>query len=208
MVGKYLFTNIKKKLEDPKNIEEFIFLIPEMAVALIYTCVHTFVIFLEYNIYIVVINNSVQNFIIFIFVINLTKMKSVAMKKSDPKTYQSQINLDAKERLQKTLYLILFQLSQANRSIMDIHFKLFMIFVVGAVIEHIKHITVLRLSPQIGEIDKICNKTFYKFYLSNDNRTLIKCINSDFTVIPFTVFFVKMIGVILYSDEKVTIIDN
>ena len=81
-----------------------------------------------------VINTSVPNFIIFIFVINLTKMKSVAMKKSDPKTYQSQINLDAKDRLQKTLYLILFQLSQANRSIIDIHFKLFMIFVVGAVI--------------------------------------------------------------------------
>ena len=41
-------------------------------------------------------NTSVPNFIIFIFVINLTKMKSVAMKKSDPKAYQSQINLDAK----------------------------------------------------------------------------------------------------------------
>ena len=36
----------------------------------------------------------------------------------------------------------------------------------------------------------------------------MKCINSDFTVIPFAVFFLKMIGVILYSDEKVTVIDN
>jgi hypothetical protein len=67
-----------------------------MIVTLLYTCAHTFVIYLEFNIYIVVMNTSVPNFIIFIFVINLTKMKSVAMKKSDPKAYQSQINLDAK----------------------------------------------------------------------------------------------------------------
>lgn len=67
-----------------------------MFVTLLYTCVHAYVLFLEYNIYIVVINTSVPNFIIFVFVINLTKMKSVAMKKSDTKTYQSQINLDAK----------------------------------------------------------------------------------------------------------------
>ena len=92
---------------------------------------------------------------------------------------------------------------------MDIHFKLFMIFGVGAVIEHIKHITLLRLSGKtIGSIDKICNKTFYKFYVSTDYRTFVKCMNNDFTVIPFTVFFLKMTGVILYSDEKVTAINN
>lgn len=78
----------------------------------------------------------------------------------------------------------------------------------GAVIEHMKHMTVLRLSPQIGEIDKICNKTFYNFYISSDYRTFIKCMNNDFTVIPFVVYFVKMIGIILYSDEQITQISN
>ena len=81
MIGKYLYTSIKEKLEDPSNIFDFVLLVPEMLITLVYTCVHTFVLFLEYNIYIVVINTSVPNFIIFIFVINLTKMKSVAMNK-------------------------------------------------------------------------------------------------------------------------------
>jgi hypothetical protein len=68
----------------------------------------------------VVINGSMQNFIIFCFVTNLTKMKGTAFKKFDSKSYLAQINFDAKDRLQKCLYLALFQVSQWNRHIPEI----------------------------------------------------------------------------------------
>lgn len=68
--------------------------------------------------------------------------------------------------------------------------------------------TVLRLSPQIGDINKICNRTFYNLYLSTDYRTFVKCLQNDFTVIPFTVFFLKMIQVILSSGEELTQVTN
>ena len=84
--------------------------------------------------YIVVINASMQNFIIFCFVINLTKMKSTAFKKFDAKSYFSQINFDAKDRLQKIFYIVLFQISQFDRSIPDIGTKLIFIFLIGAII--------------------------------------------------------------------------
>ena len=41
-------------------------------------------------------------------------------------------------------------------------------------------------------------------YVSTDDRTFIKCLNNDFTVIPFGVFFLKMIGVILYANSALT----
>lgn len=51
---------------------------------------------------------------------------------------------------------------------------------------------------------------FYKMYVSTDDRTFMKCLNNDFTVIPFTVFFVKMVGLILhvnYSINNAVILD-
>jgi hypothetical protein len=148
----------------------------------------------------VVISGSMQNFIIFAFVTNLTKMKGTAFKKFDSKSYLSQINFDAKDRLQKTMYIILFQISQWDRSIPDIYIKLFFIYIIGAIIEHIKHITVLIQCGQLSEIDKIRNTMFYKMFVCTDDRTFMKCLNNDFTVIPFAVFFVKMIGLILHVN--------
>lgn len=44
---------------------------------------------------------------------------------------------------------------------------------------------------------------FYKMYVSTDDRTFMKCLNNDFTVIPFTVFFVKMVGLVLYVNYNI-----
>ena len=41
-------------------------------------------------------------------------------------------------------------------------------------------------------------------YVSTDDRTFIKCLNNDFTVIPFSVFFIKMVGIILYANSALT----
>lgn len=115
LVGKYLYENIKIKLEDP-TLSPWKIII-QMTACFCYTVCHSYFIFLEFNIYLVVINGSMQNFIIFCFVTNLTKMKGSATKKFDSKSYLSQINFDAKDRLQKCLYIVLFQISQWDREI-------------------------------------------------------------------------------------------
>lgn len=145
-----------------------------------------------------------QNFIIFAFVTNLTKMKSSAFKKYDSKSYLGQINFDAKDRLQKTLYIILFQASQWDRHIPEIEVKLLYIYCLGAIIEHIKHVTVLIQSGQISEIDKIVNGMFHKLYVSRDERTFVKCLNNDFTVIPLTVLVVKLLKIIVSVHYTIT----
>lgn len=60
------------------------------------------------------------------------------------------------------------------------------------------------LSGRISEIDNIRNKMFHQMYVSTDDRTFIKCLNNDFTVIPFSIFFIKMIGIILYANSALT----
>lgn len=202
MVGKYLYTNIKTNLENPAV--ELWKVLPEMIACFAYTVIHAFCLSLEFNIFMVVINGSMQNFIIFVFVTNLTKMKSTAFKKFDSKSYLGQINFDAKDRLQKSLYIILFVVSQWDRNIPDIGVKLFFIYIFGSIIEHIKHVTVLIQCGQLGEIDKIRNTMFHKMYVSTDDRTFMKCLNNDFTVIPFTVFFLKMVRLILYANYNIS----
>lgn len=126
-------------------------------------------------------------------------MKSIAFKKFDYKDYCSQLNFDAKDRLQKILYFLLFQLSQFNRHIDNIGWKLVGIFVIGAMIEYFKHLTTLKLGNKLSFLDKIRNEMFHEMYVKTDDRTFIKCLNNDFTVIPFSVFVVKMLGVIFDS---------
>lgn len=41
-------------------------------------------------------------------------------------------------------------------------------------------------------------------YVSTDSRYFMKCLNNDFTVIPFAVFFVKMVRLILYVNYNIT----
>jgi hypothetical protein len=45
---------------------------------------------------------------------------------------------------------------------------------------------------------------FYKMYVNTDNRYFMKCLNNDFTVLPFVVFFVKMVRLILYVNYNIT----
>lgn len=40
-------------------------------------------------------------------------------------------------------------------------------------------------------------------YVKSDDRTFLKCLNNDFTVIPFAVFFVKMVRLILYVNYNI-----
>jgi hypothetical protein len=84
-------------------------------IAFLYVLLHAFSIYLEYAVFIVVINSQSENFVIYCFVINLTKMKSTAFKKFDLKAYRTQINHDMKDRMHKLLYLLMFALSQSNR---------------------------------------------------------------------------------------------
>lgn len=37
-------------------------------------------------------------------------------------------------------------------------------------------------------------------YIKTDNQTFLKCLKNDFTVIPFTVFFIKEVEVVLYAN--------
>jgi hypothetical protein len=45
---------------------------------------------------------------------------------------------------------------------------------------------------------------FYKMYVNTDNRYFMKCLHNDFTVLPFVVFFVKMVRLILYVNYNIT----
>ena len=102
--------------------------------------------------YIVVLNASDQNFVIYCFVINLTKMKSNAFKKFEYQSYKNQINHDAKERFQKLVYIILFSLSQPFTTILVLYKRFFYLIIVGSLIDYIKHNTILGMARKLKEL--------------------------------------------------------
>jgi hypothetical protein len=151
MVGSPVLTSFGQQPKDTTLLER----LKVSICALVYVIIHTFSIYLEYVVFIVVINSQTESFLIYIFVMNLTKMKSTAFKKFDEKAYKSQINYDMKDRLQKVVYLVLFALSQSNRTVDSYYFKLTCVFVVGMLVEWIKHTTVLSLSEKKLNIDEM-----------------------------------------------------
>lgn len=169
--------------------------------ALLYLLAHTFSIYLEYVVFIVVINSQRESFLIYIFVMNLTKMKSTAFKKFDERAYRAQINYDMKDRMQKVVYLVLFCLSQSNRTVDSYYFKLTCVFVVGMLVEWVKHATVLGLSEKRLSIDELT-----RGLLRDTGRTrkgsVLKSIELDYTVLPLATFILKMAFTIHYTRNS------
>ena len=106
---------------------------------------------------------------------NLTKMKSTAFKKFDQTSYKSQINYDMKDRMQKMVYLVLFAFSQSNREVENYYSKLACVFLVGAIIEWIKHTTVINLAEKKISVDEV-TKDLLKGAGSRTKMSVVKCI--------------------------------
>lgn len=119
-------------------------------------------------------------------------MKSTAFKKFDQESYCAQINYDMKDRMQKFVYLILFALSESNRSVDKFYFKIFCILFVGTFIEWIKHTTMLNIGDKPINLEEICKKTLAESG-SKHSSLLIKCVKMDFNLLPLAVFVCKML---------------
>lgn len=169
-------------------------------ISLLYVLLHAFSIYLEFAVFIVVINSQPENFVIYCFVINLTKMKSTAFKKFDVRAYRGQINHDMKDRMHKLLYLLMFALSQSNREVQHYHFKLSCVFLVGMLIEWIKHATVLNTSEKNISLDDLT--LALKELVQRRKSYVAKCLDIDYNLLPLATFLLKMSHTIFFTNNS------
>lgn len=149
-LGVFLHENIQSKLTD-KDIP-FYKLFPEFMVQLLYVFCHAYIIYIDFLIYSVVLNSSLESFIIFWSVVYLTKMKSVPTFGLDVDKYKVTLTDDSKYRFSRIIYLILFLLSQPKISIPSFGYKFIFIIFVEEAFLIIKHMLYL-LSSYKGAND-------------------------------------------------------
>ena len=198
LIGKKVYTALDSQTRESRNILRFW---KEIVCSLSYTLVHTMSIYLEYTVFIVILNSAMGSFTIYFFVMNLTKMKSTAFKKFDDRSYAAQINYDMKDRMNKLLYIVFFVCSQSIRKVDLLFLKLFFIINVGTLIEWVKHLTILNLTDRSPDIDKIRAEAIAT--AGDDKRVgLMKCLSFDYTMLPMITFVLKMAMTI--NDPKNT----
>lgn len=114
---------------------------------------HSYALYIDFLIYSVVLNSSMESFVIFWSVIYLTKMKSAPSLGLDTSKYKDTLTEDSKYRVNKFIYLILFQISQFNVLIPSFGLKLLFILFVEEAMILIKHMMYL-LSSYKGQNDR------------------------------------------------------
>lgn len=127
-------------------------------------------------------------------------MKSTAFKKFDLKAYRAQINHDMKDRFHKLLYLLMFALSQSNREVQHCNFKLGCIFLVGMVIEWIKHTTVVNTSEKKISLDEITSQL--REVYQKRKSCVLKCMDIDYNLLPLATFLLKISHTIYYTQNS------
>jgi len=200
-LGVFLYRNITTKLVE-KDVP-FYRLLPEFFTETLYVFTHAYVIYVDFLIYSVVFNSSLQSFVIFWSVVYLTKMKTAPTFGMEMLKYKTTLTEDAKYRVSRLMYLVLFLISQAENTVLEFGYKLvFMVFFEEAFVI-IKHLLYL-LSSYKGTEDtsaiRLRDEMYKGMYLDGEGDSVDRCVEQNFTVLPFAAFFIKIVSVVIYSN--------
>lgn len=158
---------------------------------------------MDFLIYIVVLNSSLESFVIFWSVVYLTKMKGAPSFGLGIDKYKLTLTEDSKYRFSRIIYLMLFLANQIWMSIPSLGYKFLFIvffeelFIIG------KHLMYL-LSSYKGASDtsalQIREDMYKTMYLNPELTSVDRCVFQNFTVLPFAVFTIKIICIIIESN--------
>ena len=83
----------------------------ELILSFIYSLAHFFVIYLDFILFVIILNSSPNNRFLYLFGMNMSKLKTAVWKKFDKKMYKNNLIFDAKDRFYKITYSIIFYLT-------------------------------------------------------------------------------------------------
>ena len=168
-----------------------------------YVFCHAYIVYVDFLIYSVVLNSSLESFIIFWSVVYLTKMKSAPTFGLGIDKYKLTLTDDSKYRFSRIIYLGLFLSNQLWISIPSLGYKFLFIIFGEQFFIIAKHLLYL-LSSYKGASDtsalQIREEMYKTMYLHSDKTSLDRCVSQYFTVLPFAVFMIKIITIIIESN--------
>lgn len=91
----------------------------------------------------------------FFFVINLGKMKAATFKKFEKKSFRNSLVFDAKDRLHKITYAVLFLITNADRVGPEAAPFVFSVIAYCSLIDYLRHLTNLSMAGKQSEIGEL-----------------------------------------------------
>lgn len=79
----------------------------ELIVSFLYTIIHFFIIYIDFVLFVIILNSTSNSRFLFLFGMNISKLKTAVFKKFDKKLYKSNLLFDAKDRFYKITYSVI-----------------------------------------------------------------------------------------------------
>lgn len=172
----------------------------ELLLSFLYTIIHFLVIYIDFVLFVIMLNSTTSNRFLYLFSTNVGKLKAFVFKKFDKKIYKNNLLFDAKDRFHKLTFSIIFLLTMEERVSLQLYLTILKALVFSSVIDYLRSLVFLSSDNQLTLIRDLRNKFIEDVYLTpesvNEHETIMKCLEMDFTVIPYILFIFKFIHVV------------
>jgi len=83
----------------------------EVVLSFLYSIIHFFIIYIDFVLFVIILNSTASNRFLYLFGINIGKLKTAVFKKFDKKTFKNNVLFDAKDRFHKLTFSVFFILT-------------------------------------------------------------------------------------------------
>lgn len=106
---------------------------------------------------------------------------------------------DAKDRFLKITHSIMFILTAWERVDQTTIFQIVLVFFYCSLIDHLRHFSSLAMAGKHNEVEMIYKEAVSSFSV-RDNK-VEKCMEWDFTVIPFILYLYKFFSIAVWTNK-------
>lgn len=110
---------------------------------------HFFILYIDFILFVIVINSSANSRILYLFITNLGKLKAAVFKKFEKKSYKSGLIYDSKDRFYKITYGIIFMMTMEGRVDDELFWNLMQTIAVSSAIDYLRHLCNLSLGGKL-----------------------------------------------------------
>jgi hypothetical protein len=155
---------------------------------------------------VIILNSTSNSRFLFLFGMNISKLKTSVFKKFDKKIYKNGLLFDAKDRFFKITFSVILILTLEERIDLSMYLTILKALAFTSAIDYLRNLTTLSLGGELNYIKDIRNRLFEECYLKshslNRHESIMKCLELDFTVIPYILFLFKFIHIIFKETKK------
>lgn len=175
-------------------------------VSFLYSLVHFFIIYIDFVLFVIILNSTSHSRFLFLFGMNISKLKTAVFKKFDKKLYKSNLLFDAKDRFYKLTYSAILLLTLEERVDTHMYATILKALAFSSAIDYLRNLTILALAGELSYIrdlrTQLVNEVYLREHSLSRHESIMKCLELDFTVVPYILFLFKFIHIIFKQIKK------